>query len=245
MAKANGPPLSFEQLLDGFGRSIDNAWMMFHAAGKLIEGGFHAVALGVAQLGQEELGKSILFLAAFSLPTRDPAEWNWFWRYWRDHRMKAHLAFRYELISPLRIEAHSLSGERLSGLPFRDNITHEKEFGLYVNFDSQSGKFTSPAEAVTPQEAANRCMTLFYLAATALHTRNVLTGDAAFRFRAFGELVFRLCTETPLQQEMEDLYALFARRSLSHAALVAALADEFEIQRASFEGLGSAAHEPA
>jgi hypothetical protein len=45
--------------------------------------GYSEVALGIAELGQEEVGKTVSFLAAFSLQN-DPGAWEWFWAAWKN-----------------------------------------------------------------------------------------------------------------------------------------------------------------
>jgi hypothetical protein len=68
------------------------------------------------------------------------------------------------------------------GLPQRDKIKYEKEFSFYVNYDPKSGRFLSPEKTVELSEAANRVMTLLYLACTAWSVKAALDeADQEFR----------------------------------------------------------------
>ena len=74
-------PISPRSLAEGYALAIDNALRFFDAACELLRK-FPDKALALAQLGQEELGKSLTLLAAFALP-QDPVAWAWFWEGWR------------------------------------------------------------------------------------------------------------------------------------------------------------------
>ncbi len=214
--------LTPDQLTDGYGKAISNAFRLLQAA-MTLTAEFPEVALGLAEIGQEETGKSLSFLAAFSLPS-DKSAWNWFWSAWKNHQLKAHRAFLYELISPVRIEMHGPGGFRRSGLPTRDKIEHEKEFSFYVNFDSTSGRFLSPGKAVDQLETFNRVMSLLYLAVTAWSLKAALDdAEPAFRYRAFSEIALRICSEELYQQDMPAVFAEFERRSDKHEALLRSL----------------------
>jgi AbiV family abortive infection protein len=166
-----------EQLLDGYEKAISNGFRLLQAAMDLTPE-FPEIALGLAEIGQEEIGKSLSFLAAFSLG-RDQ---SWFWSAWKDHQLKAHRAFLYELISPVRLEMVGPGDLKRVGLPQRDKIKYEKEFSFYVNYDPKSGRFLSPEKTVELSEAANRVMTLLYLACTAWSVKAALDeADQEFR----------------------------------------------------------------
>jgi AbiV family abortive infection protein len=215
--------LTNEQLKDGYGKTTANAFRLLNAALTLVPGDL-PVALGLAEIGQEELGKSLSLLAAFSLP-RSGFDWSWLWSGWRNHQLKAHRAFLYELVSPVRIELGG-PGARYSGLPVREKIQHEKEFSFYVNFDSKSGMFISPEATVNLREAAGRVFTLLYLAITAIATQEALNeSDADFRLAAFSEIALRICSENIYQQDMPAIYAGFKNQSSRHEELLNILAD--------------------
>jgi hypothetical protein len=105
-SKAKRQVLSFAQLRDGYVQTIENAIRFFGASTDLIRT-FPDKALALGQLGQEEVGRSLTLLAAFSLPTEGHA-WRWFWRGWNNHQLKAHRAYLYECVSPLRVELTTL-----------------------------------------------------------------------------------------------------------------------------------------
>ncbi|HEX4577802.1 MAG TPA: AbiV family abortive infection protein, partial [Edaphobacter sp.] len=128
---------------DGYIATIENAIRFFGAAGDVITA-YPDKALALAQLGQEELGKSLTILSAFSLPAKEGA-WKWFWDGWSNHQLKAHRAYLYELISPLRIELDAPNGKTYTGGPLRTKLSHEKESGFYVDYDQVLERFVSPS----------------------------------------------------------------------------------------------------
>src|SRR5579862_7740796 len=220
--KAIATNLTKEQLRDGFLKTTNNAHRLLSASLSLVAE-TPELSLGLAEVGQEELGKSLSLLASFILPTATFG-WEWLWRGWKDHRLKGHRAFLYELVSPVRIEMHGANGLRMSGIPSRDQIQHEKEFSFYVNFQPESGKFVSPRTEVELREAANRVMTLFYLSVTASAIEKALEeADSAFRYDAFSEIAIRICSENLHQQDMPSIYAEFESRSPKHQLLMEAL----------------------
>jgi len=207
------------RLMEGYSLAIENAMRLFGAATDLLVT-FPDKALALAQIGQEEIGKSLTLLAAFALP-QTPNAWRWFWRGWREHNLKAHRAYLYELLNPLRIELSFPDGRRYSGEPLHGSLPREKELGLYVDFQEESGSFVAPEFAIAPLEAKARTCTLAYLAATADATRRALMFvDAPFRLTAFAEIALRVCSEKLFQQDMPEILAQFASRSTPHKALV-------------------------
>jgi AbiV family abortive infection protein len=215
--------LTNEQLKDGYEKATANAFRLLNAALILVPDN-SSVALGLAEIGQEELGKSLSLLAAFSLP-KPGFDWAWLWSGWRNHQLKAHRAFLYELISPLRLELRG-SGARYSGFPVREKIQHEKESSFYVNFDAKSGRFISPEETVDLREAVGRVLTLLYLAITATATQEALNqSESDFRFAAFSEIALRICSENIYQQDMPAIYADFKSQSSRHQELLNVLED--------------------
>lgn len=187
--------------------------------------------LALAQIGQEELGKSLSLLAAVDLKPR-PEGWDWFWRGWRNHKLKAHRAYLYELLDPQRIEMKAPDGRVLDGGPLRDSITAEKESGLYVDFDETKGEFTSPIESVQAYEAHSRLATLGYLGVTASVLHDVLSAkDSLDRATAFSEIAFRICTESLYQQDMPSILDQFAARSAKRRELVDDLRQGFSQNR--------------
>ena len=125
-SKSKHPVLSFAQLREGYVQTIENAIRFFSASTDLIKA-FPEKALALGELGQEEVGRSLTLLAAFSLPTEADA-WEWFWKAWNNHQVKAHRAYLYEIISPLRLEIEAPKGRRFPGEPLRPKTgsTHSR-----------------------------------------------------------------------------------------------------------------------
>ena len=235
-SKSKRRVLSFAQLKDGYLKTIENAIRFFGASTGLIQG-FPDKALALAQLGQEEVGRSLSLLAAFSLPTEGHA-WEWFWKGWNNHQLKAHRAYLYEIISPLRLEINAPDGLRSAGEPLRPKISQEKESGLYVDFDHASECFLSPSQQVSNFEAVSRTMTLAYLCTTADAVRRALLADNdSFRLPAFAELALRICTEHIYQQDMQQLIDEFRRRTPRHEALIADLETTLATSADFFHGV--------
>jgi AbiV family abortive infection protein len=235
-SKSEPRALSFAQLRDGYIQTIENAVRFFGASTDLMQT-FPDKALALAQLGQEEVGRSLTLLAAFGLPTEVHA-WGWIWKGWNNHQLKAHRAYLYEIISPVRLEIVGPSGRRVAGEPLRPKISQEKEAGFYVDFDPASGRFLSPSEQVSTFEAAVRTTTLAYLCATADAVRRALLAeDDSFRLPAFAKLALRICTENIYQQDMPMLIHEFRRRTPQHEAFVADLETALAANADFFQGI--------
>lgn len=227
MSKSAQPVVvDHERLAVGYRLCIRNANEFMRAAG-LVRESAPAKALALAELGQEEIGKSFHVLAAFSLPAQ-PHAWKPFWHDWRNHRRKAHAAYFYETLNPVRISIPNPPGTPLDGLPLRDPITREKEEGLYVEYDRQSGHFVSPAESVKPIEAMSRLYALIALAMTAVQVHDALVEhEPEFRLPAFAEIPSRIMARFTSSREIPALYDEFSDRSAQHAALIARLRSGF------------------
>ncbi|HQP88906.1 MAG TPA: AbiV family abortive infection protein [Thermoanaerobaculia bacterium] len=215
--------LTYDQILDGYQKSVANGLRLLHASMDLVAA-YPDVALGLAELGQEEIGKSLSLLAAFSLPMR-PEPWRQFWDTWRDHKLKGYRAFLYEIICPVRIVAIENGRSIADGVPTRSSLHLEKEAAFYVDFDEDSAAFVAPEQGVDPQEAYTRCFTLLYLAITADRTMTALTSaDPEFRLRAFSRIAERICTDQDLlQEDMPYLLVTLSQESPRHASLVSDL----------------------
>lgn len=211
--------LGLMQLQRGYGLSIDNAVRCLGASSELANQ-YPDKALGLAQLGQEEIGKSLSLLAAGALPQE--RAWEWLSQGWRDHQMKAHRAYFYEIIHPLRIEApHPEGGEHYDGGPLLDRLSAEKEIGFYIDLDESLKSFVSPEELVDGFSAAARMSTLAYLTGTADAVRRTLMhDDCDFRFREFAKVAFTICTEPTYQQDWPRIREGFAAQSARHQAII-------------------------
>ncbi len=215
--------LTINQLSDGYSKTISTAFRLLEGSMDLAKD-YPEIALGLAEIGQEELGKSLSLLAAFHLPQK-PEDWKWLWSGWTNHQLKCHRAFLYELIHPRRIELHNSDGMLTAGGPLREKIQHEKESSFYVNFDS--GRFISPQDSIKLLETANRVFTLLNLAVTAFYLENALRAkDESFRLQAFAEIAFRICSEELYQQDVPAILAEFESRSTQHASLVTDLREQ-------------------
>lgn len=107
---------------------------------------------------------------------------------------------------------------------FVRKIQHEKEAGLYVDFDLKSMEFKSPLHTVSNYEALARTSTLCYLSITAdAVQRTLFFKDTNFRLTAFGEVAFRICSEDIYQQDMPNILEEFHSRSIQHAELISDL----------------------
>lgn len=231
----SGPAVPFEALCAGYRMTVLNAFDLLMASMSLAE--HPSVALAVSELGQEELGKSLSVLAAASLPN-DVADWKWLWSSWRNHTVKAHRAFLYELVSPVRLETRDTDGTRLAGASLRATLPTEKEVGFYVAYDSEAQSFVSPSDAIRPIESYHRTLTLLYLAYTAKAVLTTLESRTdRLWYRLFSGLAFRLCHEELYQQEMPSVFAEFSSRSANHAELMADLAKSLAATRGELEEL--------
>jgi AbiV family abortive infection protein len=126
--KRNGPAIPFECLCNGYRFVVLHAFDLLTSSMSLIE--TPSACLALAELAQEELGKSLSILAAASFSS-ESSDWPWFWSGWRNHTLKAHRAFLYELISPVRIEGHSVDGtRRLAWSIFTQQTSRRKGSGF-------------------------------------------------------------------------------------------------------------------
>lgn len=212
-------PLTLNQLRSGHAKAVSTSIRLLEAGMEVMKT-HPEIALGLLQIGQEELGKSFSFLAAASYSERDSRR-DQFWSDWTNHQVKAHRAFLYELICTLRVEIEVAPGRRISGEPTRAKIQHEKEAAFYTDFDSSLGGFVAPQEVVQTFETYNRGLAVCFLGNTALGVKTALDGVEPDRsFRGLGGLVYRLMSEQIYQEDMPGVWAEFAARTPWHADLV-------------------------
>lgn len=218
-AGRSSPTLTFDQLYEGHNKTVRNAERLFEAGTQIFKG-YEDISLGLFELGQEELGKSFSFLAAFNYGPSDPS-WRDFWETWRDHRKKAYRATFYEWLSPARLSVHSRNGTALDGRSRRPSIEHEKEASFYINYLPDTGRFVSPGEHVDSYEAANRSFALISLIITASHVKIALDdGDKQWNYTTFSEIPHLITTRFTYQQHMPAVLDRFAERSDRHRLLV-------------------------
>jgi len=159
--------------------------------------------------------------------------------------LKAHRAYLYEIVHPLRIEVRGPDGANYDGGPLLDQLTDEKEVGLYVDYDAQLGTFTGPTELVDEFAAFCRFSTIAYLAATADAVRRALLHeDQDFRFREFGTLAMRICSEQIYQQDWPGMRDRFAATSPRHQALIADLTAALASVSTFFQKVQARRHGP-
>ncbi len=80
-----------------------NAISLFNSATTISKGEDKHVALGLAEIALEELGKAYTCLAYYSSATKLD-NWSEFWKVWRSHKIKAYRAFFFEFFCLMRIE---------------------------------------------------------------------------------------------------------------------------------------------
>ena len=84
--------LQLSQILVGHAKIIETAKLLMDAATPLLSTS-PEIALSLFQVGEEEIGKSFLLLAACGYQ-EDLYLWSDFWLAWRTHDRKVALAFR-------------------------------------------------------------------------------------------------------------------------------------------------------
>lgn len=207
--------LTFDQLYEGHDKTVRNAERLFEAGTGIFKD-YPDIALGLYELGQEEIGKSFSFLAAFAYGPTDPG-WQDFWETWRDHRTKAYRAFFYEWFSPTRLTV----SEELDGFPRKPSIEREKEASFYVDYLRTTGRFVSPAEQTDALETANRSALLISHVVTASYIKIALDqGDQRWNYTTFGALPAFILSRCPRQEAMPMILDRFAARSDRHRLLV-------------------------
>lgn len=220
MSRANkNRIITLDQLKIGYNLTIDNAIRCLGASQSLVLE-YPDKALSLAQLGQEELGKSLTLLAGAALP-EDEEAWSWFWDGWRNHKLKAHRAYLYEIINPLRIEVPKPDGTIYAGEPLRQPISQEKESGLYVDFDLKRNVFIGPSKEIDQFTAFCRISTLLYLSSTADAIRRAVFSDNdSFRIVEIGNIALTICTEEVFQQDWPLIKEKIRNKSEHHKNLL-------------------------
>lgn len=221
--KSTLPILTFRSAYDGYVCAIDTAERLYIAGHTLIRT-TPDIALGLFELGQEEIGKSFSFLAAFGYDDH-PSRWTRFWKDYRSHAIKVYRAFFYEWISPLRITSTGKGG-LLEGQALRGSIQEEKEVSLYSNYESRTAGFVRPIDTIKELEPWNRGFTLLYLTITARLTKDALdVGDRETNYRLFSEIPYRILTDFTLQQDMATVFSQFAQKSELHKSIIGRIED--------------------
>ncbi len=222
--------LTREQVIDGFRLCLQNVGDLQQGALATVSVA-RAVALALAQVAQEELGKSMLLLCAATF--QDKADWREFWRRWNNHDAKASMAAWYEWIDPLRMSVRDEHGRQFDGIPVRGRYSYEKEAGLYVDFDDEFGAFVLPAWRVPAVEAFGRIGAMGSLALTAAGIHDVIMHqESDFRFDFLSRHVRRLWRGFVSQEEMMTTLSATRSESDRHERLVLELEATFQENRA-------------
>ncbi len=237
MTKGLQIQLTFDQLYEAYAKSLDNA-IRLHGAGVTLLREFQDISLGLFELGQEELGKSYTCLATMAVKKGTVDFWKGFWQDWRHHNIKAHRAFFYEWLSPIRLAIISPDGRKSNGLPSRGKIQHEKEFSFYVNYDEKQQQFVSPFQSVSRVEITNRACALTYLISIAITVKDTLDiGERERNYKTFSIIPFRIFTKFIYQQDIPNLYRKFSVISAYHSSLISRLEEAFDNSRGELESM--------
>lgn len=228
--------LSFDQIYDGYTKSIENGKRLCEA-GMLINKEYPDVALGLFELGQEEIGKSYMLLSSFQYKNNS-VEWLSFWKDWKDHTRKAYAAHFYEWLNPVRIEINDPKWHEACGFGIRNKIPKEKEFSFYVNYDKSKNVFVIPKDEINLEESSHRGLTLTYLYLTAQYTKHALDiGDIKFNYSMFTEIPVILLRQFILQESIPIIYEEFKKRSNEHELIVANLLEAYKQERLALEDI--------
>ena len=177
-----------------FHATIKNASSLTGSVISLLNTDQKHIALGLAELTLEEIGKSFTCLAYLSREfTNEDIQKDW-----KSHNKKAHRAFLYEFFSTKRLELI----DRPDYFPTkRDGIYKEKEFSFYVDYDQTSGEIITPSENVDLEEVGNRVCSLYgpLLVASQIHDL-LIDRDEKYK-RAFSDWAYFVMTNNIYQQE--------------------------------------------
>jgi AbiV family abortive infection protein len=230
------PIPSFERLSEGYAKTVANAMSLAAASGDGDESRI-GPRLALAELAQEEVGKSFSLLAAIALP-KTQVTWTQFWREFRDHDLKCARAFFYEWFEPTRISIVLKDRSTPDGITRFQRMSDEKIQGFYVDYDRSAGAFMDPGERVRPEDAANRMITVVCLAekASALHT--ILTDhESEFSLREWAKIALHLCSHQTYQEEMAKLLDDFAAQSSAHRELRARVEEGMRIKASALKAM--------
>jgi AbiV family abortive infection protein len=218
--------LTFEQLYDGYSKTLENACDLY-SAGSMLQEKYPHVALGIFEIAEEEVGKSFSCLANFCWSS-DPQFWDLLWNSWGKHEKKSARAFFYEWLCPIRAVIAKQDVIQLSGNSARGVPPKEKEAAFYVDFNEQTKKFRLPSEDIPIEEVMNRALSLHFHLEIVLRTKQGLdNGSREQNFRLFSDIPQRLmCISTP-QETMDGVYDEFMRRSPDHEAIVVSLREQY------------------
>jgi AbiV family abortive infection protein len=221
--------LTAEQILLGYRLCLQNAGDLQNAALPAARAA-HGPALALAQIAQEEVGKSMLLMCAYTFTEKE--DWREFWKRWTSHDAKANAAAWYEWIDALRMTVSDQDGRVFDGLGFRARYSDEKEAGLYVDFDDTVGGFVPPSANVSPVEAMGRIMTAGSLLLTAGTVHDaIFKADADYRMQVMSTHVRKLWDGFVTQEEMADHLAELGEHSEANQEFIQALVEGFAANR--------------
>lgn len=195
--------LKRKEVLDLFCSSIDNAYYLYETAS---ETALHLKnkkypSLGLAELALEELGKSYSCLAMYSKADATN-DWSEFWKEWREHDLKAHRAFFYELFCLTRIEIE-FGDKELKFPTIRQSFSKEKEVAFYVDIDKSNRKIHKPEIDISDEECLRRVTSLIGLFSAAFYIKDWLTESDSEDFRnAISDYAYITLTTEMYQQDV-------------------------------------------
>ena len=186
---------------------IDNAISLARAANVLYEKGSESIALGIAEIAQEELGKSFNCLALYSATDLE-IDWKFFWKEWKNHHVKTHRAYFYEFFRTFRIE---IKNKEAYFPTKRKSIPIEKEISFYVDFDHQNRKIIQPELEVDHDELGTRLTAIIGPLDTALKIKDLLTDKDYMYKSAFSDYARYTIDNEIYQQDVLDLLPKFKK----------------------------------
>ena len=147
MPRKHPGSLTVEEISIGISTCLDNAQSLFLEGDVLMETGHYARALMCFLASEQEMGKSaiLLAMAGTAVEVEDDSRWQFLWKMFRDHGVKAGGGF-------LGSQTSQLAGEEFGmaiflGLyGYGPKAERQRQSTLYVDFDDDGRRWTSPLE---------------------------------------------------------------------------------------------------
>jgi AbiV family abortive infection protein len=189
-----------EELENLFIELIENATQLLKTSVSVSGTDEKHIALALAELALEEIGKSFTCLAYYAVAD-SVTDWTAFWKDWKDHKVKAHRAFLYEFISTVRVELKDKPDYFPSK---RVTIPLEKEVSFYVDFDKTKREIIIPKAVIDNTEIFSRITSLFGVLNAAMLIRDLLKTKKEDYKKAVSEYAFMVMTTGITQKEAEE-----------------------------------------
>ncbi len=218
-------PLTFNELHQAYEKCICTGMRLF-GGGVTLQYEYPEIAIGIFEIGQEEIGKSFSVLAAFKYG-KSKLHWAEFWKSWRDHNKKVARSFFYEWISPKRLLVGKNIEQSLDGKSRKGNVPKEKESAFYIHYDKDNNIFKSPEEMIDLEEVFNRASSMMSHLVTALSIKLTLDeGDKEWNYNMFCEIPHRIMSTYTRQEDMIAILNEFSSRSNKHDILINRLKEQ-------------------